>query len=173
MSNRGLAVLGLRLFALFLFYHSLTALPAVYAVLAGTDPLAADPRYYYLAAAAHLGPAVLALLIWAFVGRWVDLILPQRTAAAAPEPASAEEWQAIAFAAVGMFLFVGGLPELLGRALQAHELTRRLDTLGSELGLALGVAALRVALGLGLLVSARRLSGFFMHLRRLGVTAGR
>jgi hypothetical protein len=170
MSNRGMAVLGLRLFSLFLFYHSLTMLPEVYGFLSATDRRAADPVYYYLVAVAHIGPAVLGLLIWFYVGHWVNFILPQRTAMLRPDFADAGDWQGVAFIAVGLFLFLYALPDLLRTALQAYVASSGLVApLDQELVLALATAGLRVCFGLGLVLGGRRLSGFFLHLRRLGV----
>lgn len=170
MTNRGMAVLGLRLFALFLFYHSLAMLPEVYGFLSGTDLRAANPTYYYLVATAHIGPAVLGLLIWFYVGHWVNFILPQRTAVLRPDFADAGDWQAVAFVAVGLFLFLYSLPDLLRVALQAYVASSSLMMpLEQELLLALAAAGLRVCFGLGLVLGGRRLSGLFVHLRRLGV----
>lgn len=167
MSNRGLAVLALRLFALFLFHHGFTALPQVYLAFAA-EGAAGELRY--LLAAVSLGPALLGLLIWIFVGRFAELVLPRRTAAQAPEPATPQEWQAALFAAAGLLLFLSALRDLLRHVLAVYEYYQRLEALPPVLQGELAAAGLQAALGLWLLMRSQRLSGLLLHLRSLGIS---
>lgn len=169
MSNRGIAVLALRLFALFLMFHSLTALPQVYLARQAVEQVGGDQALLALMALAHLGPAALGVLIWLLVGRFAEWILPRRRLAGEREPPLPEDWQALAFAAGGMFVVIDGLPALIGLAVGLYQTRQPFEALSSASRLELAVAAGRVLLGLLVLLGSRGLGRLVFQLRRGGV----
>jgi len=166
MTNRGMAVLALRLFALYLFVDALRALPELYLLLAQQPE--GGGRYYYLVTVAHLGPVLLGVLLWAYVGRWVDLLLPQRRAAEPPERPLTTDWHVLGIALAGLLVAALGAPALLEAAMTAYLQSRELVELTTELQARLLASGLQVVLGLFLLLGSRGLGSLVLKLRRLG-----
>ena len=158
MTNRGAAVLGLRLFALYLVARVLLDLPANHALLI-TSPAA-------LTFAAVLLPLLAAAAIWLNVGRVASWVLPPRRAGSLEEGSGpdAEGVAALAYAAVGLLLIGQALPPVLvAAALQAGG-RGAADWTSPELL----SAGLTVALGLLLVAGARSLPGLVSRLRQAG-----
>lgn len=157
MTNRGVAVLGVRLLALYLLVHSLANLP----MMAGTVHLQA---YWRLLAA-----LVLAGLLWWRAGRVASWMLPQRTAVPPPPAADPADWYALAFAAVGLLVTVQALPVLIEVAAQAYRQSRNFQDLDAAQLTALSTAALRLGLGLALLLGGRGFTRLIARLRTSGL----
>lgn len=166
MTDRGIAVLGVRLLALYLFVQVLTELPDLYALLMGAR-VALDSTHYGLLLAAQVGPGVVGLLLWFGAGGAASLLLPQRTVAPRP-PLSSGGWYGPAFAAVGLWVAIDALPELLRLAADAHRHVLALEDLGFELRVAIAGAALRVVLGLCVLLGSRGFANLVARLRTSG-----
>ncbi|HEX5514995.1 MAG TPA: hypothetical protein VFY81_11395 [Gammaproteobacteria bacterium] len=157
MTNRGAAVLGVRLLALYFFVHSLINLPMV----AG----AVYPQNYWQL----LAPLVLAGLLWSGVGRIASWILPQRTAAPPAPAADPADWYVLAFAAVGLLVTVQALPVLVEVAAQVYRQSRDLQDLDAALLAALSAAVLRLGLGLAVLFGSRGFARLIARLRTAGL----
>jgi hypothetical protein len=166
MTNRGVAVLGLRLFALYLCVQSLIMLPQAYALVAGSAP--ADNVEYWLSAAAYVGPVLIGLLLWLGAGPMASVLLPQRTAAA-PAPQQPGCWYPLPFAAVGLLVTIGALSSLLEVAAAAHRRVLALEALGPELSVALIAESLRLSLGLAALFGSRGFANLVLRLRTSGL----
>lgn len=166
MSNRGMAVLGLRLFALYLLVHALLALPQTYAFWVAA-PALVGMREFWLNVGVQLAPVVFALVIWCCAGPLASLVLPQRTAAPARAPQPGD-WFAPAFAAVGLLITADALPALLELAAAAQRQSAALEPVGAELTVALTAAALRLLLGVGALLGCHGLAGLIVRLRTAG-----
>lgn len=105
LSHRGLAVVGIRLLALYLV---LRALDGLIPLLAARD--AEEPAAGWIVAG---WPLVMAVLLWFGVGRLAGWIVPARRSAApdGPPPRLPPAADAV-FAGVGLFLVVDGLADL-------------------------------------------------------------
>lgn len=169
MTNRGVAVLGLRLLALAVLVFWLLRLPEQYALLRERP---GDGVLLGLL----LAPLLLAGLLWSQV-RWLaDLILPQRTAQAGSQRLDSYQAQVIAFAAVGVLLLILSLPELIrvGFAVrQAYEPILGAGSVETALWVQLLTTLLQFALAVSLLLGGRGLAGGLIRLRRLGAPAAR
>jgi hypothetical protein len=166
LTNRGLAVLGLRLLALLVAVLWLLRLPEGYFALASADYA---PALLIVLAL----PPLLAVLLWAQVGRLVELVLPQRTAEGTAERAEPGEWQAVAFAAVGVLVLVEALPALVRVGLSVYLQWQPLDgpeAVSSALWVELGAAMLRLVLAISLVFGSRGLARWVVQLRRAGVS---
>jgi hypothetical protein len=168
VTNRGIAVLAVRLLALYLFVQALMSLPGVYAALIGAGS-AADDVHYWLLVGAELSPVVMGLLLWAAAGPLASMLLPRRTAAPEPVTVRAEGWYALAFAAVGLLVTIEALPQLLEVAAAAHRRALALEPIEPELATALTAAALRVFLGLAALFGSRGFANLIARLRTSGL----
>lgn len=160
MSNRGAAVLGVRLLALHLFLHSLITLPAAVAQL--------DQQELWLPLIGLLAPLPLGLLLWLGAGQVASRMLPQRTAAPPPPAADPSDWYALAFATVGLLISIQALPPLLELAAEAYRLAQELQDLTANQAAALGAAVLRLLLGLTALLGSRGLARLIARLRTGG-----
>lgn len=167
MTNRGAAVIGLRLLALYFFVHSLTLLPQAYSLLSGRTP-AYDTVHGWLLAAAQLVPLAASLLLWFGVRPLVDALLPQRTAST-PPATDLGDWYAPAFAAVGLLVTIEALPAVLRSGAAIHYSLQALQPLEPELVIELAVAVLRLLLGLVALLGSRGLAGLIVRLRTGGL----
>jgi hypothetical protein len=161
MTNRGAAVLGIRLLALYLVIQALLRLPGY---------MAADAEYHTggMLFAAVILPMLVALVLWAGVRRMADLLMPARRAESIqqPRPAAPEQIQATVFAAVGLFLTVDSLPDLvtsLWRVLEAASLT-----LTDALSIQLMAESVRTLLGVAIFLGAQGLVGLLNRLRHAG-----
>lgn len=168
MTNRGIAVLAVRLLALYLLVDSVTGLPAAYAVLSGAGS-AADDVHYWLLVGAQVSPLLLGLLLWLAAGPLASVLLPRRTAAPEPVTVRAEGWYALAFAAVGLLVTIEALPQLLEVAAAVHRRALALEPIEPELATALTAAGLRVVLGLAALFGSRGFANLMARLRTSGL----
>lgn len=156
MTNRGMAVLGVRLLALYFFMHHLSALPWVLTPHAALDWPSLLAVFYQLIAAA---------LLWFGAGPLASLILPQRTAAPEPAPANLSDWYGLAFAVVGLLITLNALPALLRIGLEMHGLKREFLEISSAHVATAAVVALQLALGLFALLGSHGLSRLIARLR--------
>ncbi len=168
MTNRGAAVIGLRLLALYFFIHSLTLLPQAYGLLSGG--LAADDAVHaWPLAAACLVALAASVLLWFGVRPLVAVLLPQRTVTGSPAAADPGDWYAPAFAAVGLLVTIEALPAVLRSGAAIHYSLQALQPLEPELVIELAVAVLRLLLGLVALLGSRGLAGLIVRLRTGGL----
>lgn len=148
MSNRGAAVLGVRLLGLYL---------AVQAVLALAGMLRAGFTFDALLAEVAL-PLALALLLWSAVGALANHILPPRRGDSTPAPPlDVNAAHAIAFAAVGLLVLANALPVFLTSLWTNSRVMPVAQTIIIEEGL-------RSLLGLLLLLGARDAAGMVARL---------
>lgn len=166
MTNRGMAVLGLRLFALYLFVSAFKALPELFLLLSAPVE---DGRYLYLIVAAHLGPVLLAVLLWTQVGRCVDIMLPARRLAGPAEPPVPADWQSALLSAAGLVVLAAALPMLVEAAMVAHLQSQELVALTIEQRARLTALALQIVLGLALFLRGGVLGGLVRGLRQAGL----
>lgn len=172
LSNRGLAVLLIRLFALFLLMRVIADLPQSYFILSYGVPDAAvadDPvRWVTLLSNGLL--LVLAVLMWVFVGRLAGAILPQRTAATPEDELTVSGAGAVAFAAVGLLLLGLALPELFAATVRLYQRTQQFAYRGMTLPdyVDMGAAGLQVLIGLLVFLGNRGIVRIVTRLRRAG-----
>ncbi len=172
ITNRGAAVLGLRLLALLILVWWLFQLPETVAYLAlpaaGTPP---GGSFYLAVTLVLLLPPVLAGLLWFGVGRMADIVLPIRTAQGRSPRLGNYQAQVIAYSAVGLFLLLGGLPELARtvHGVWAYRLKMsEMPGFHSGLWAALLAAVLRLLLGATLILRAPAVAILIQRLRRAG-----
>jgi hypothetical protein len=151
-----MAVLGVRLLALYFFMHHLSILPWALAPHAALD----WPSWLTV-----LYPLTVAALLWSGAGPLASLILPRRTAAPEPAPASLSDWYGLAFAVVGLLVTLNALPALLRIALEVHGLRREFLEVSSAHIVTAAVVVLQLALGLAALLGSRGLSRVIARLR--------
>lgn len=149
MSNRGAAVLGVRLLGLYLAVQAMLALAGLLREGFTRNALLTEVAL----------PLALALLLWVAVGALANHILPPRRgdSAQTPPPLDVNAAHAIAFAAVGLLVLAESLPVFL-TALWAN---------GHPLPVAESIVAvegLRSLLGLLLLLGARDAAGMVARL---------
>ncbi|KAB7619538.1 hypothetical protein [Alkalilimnicola sp. S0819] len=114
MSNRGLAVLCVRLFAIALVVYMLYALPHWYARSADLPA-----GFFHLLLPVYLLGTVLAAWMWWSPGRLASLMLPQRSSESASgtsqegQPPSSDETAAVLLFCAGFLLALWVLPEFL------------------------------------------------------------
>ncbi|HET8701246.1 MAG TPA: hypothetical protein VFL97_06225 [Nitrococcus sp.] len=163
MTNRGLVVLGIRLFSLFI---------ALQALLSPLQPhtqahaLASDPTS---TASAWVGLSlclIVAGLLWIYVGRLADLVLPTRRgySVAHGSAITANDAQAIAYSAVGLYLIADSLPHIVITSWPLLSSYSQPD--GSIVPLGLAADTIRLTLGASLFLGARGLAGLVRQLRR-------
>lgn len=159
MTNRGAAVLGLRLFALYLVARVVLDIPRSFAAAAAQS---GESVASVAAAAAVVLPLGAAVVIWIYVGRIANWVLPPRRPQSleAGQSADPAALAALAYTVVGFVLLGEALPPLLGRlAVQGLE-----GPLSPELVSRLVTAAM----GLLLVLGARNLARLVTQLRRAG-----
>lgn len=157
MTNRGMAVLGVRLLALYFLVHHLSALPLM---------LTSKAESSWLSSLAMLIPLLAVALLWFFAGSLASLILPRRTAAPqASAPANSSDWYGVAFAAVGLLITLNSLPELLRIALEIYWQRQELQGISPTQIVAVAAALLQFLLGLLALLGRRGLSRAIVSLR--------
>lgn len=159
MTNRGVAVVGLRLLAIYIVIRLLFLLPR--AVGHWADSTRPDAPIAVVMAAG-LG---LAVFLWFRVGTLAGWILPARTAEslAAGRP-DEEAPTALLFPAAGVLLLAWSLPELIAQALVLYDA----GVVDGEQATGFAAAALRVLLGIGLMLGGAGLERAIHHLRRTG-----
>lgn len=162
MTNRGAAVLGVRLLALYLFLHTLITLPTAVAQL--------DQQDFWLPLVGLLAPLPLGLLLWLGAGQIASRMLPQRTAVPSPPAADPRDWYALAFAAVGLLISIQAVPPLLELAAEAYRLAQELQQLTPAQAAALSAALVRLMLGLMALLGSRGLARLISRLRTSGLS---
>ena len=158
LSHRGLAVVGVRLLALYL----LVQVPIVLAhALAGTDAGRAPLTPVAGAVAIIAGTA---LLLWLLTGVLASLMVPARRALSAEVGAPGDFRGAarLGFALLGLYLVADALPRLLVDAWLLSD-THDLPAL-------VAVPALRCLLGLAIMVGSDGLARLFGVLRYAGRT---
>ncbi|MCO6441005.1 MAG: hypothetical protein J5I81_07965 [Nitrococcus mobilis] len=165
MTNRGLAVLGIRLFALFI------ALQALFSLLQsdfGGQQLvpAAEPINGTSTLLGVLLCLMVAGLLWVCVGRIADWVLPTRRghSLALGDAVTVSDAQIIAYSAVGLYLMADSLPGILLTFWPLLLNYAQLD--GSPEQLSLAAAGIRFTLGLMLFFGGRGLAGLVRQLRR-------
>lgn len=162
MTNRGVAVVGIRLLAVYLLIQLLLLLPQ--AADRWADPSrAAMPVVLTLA-----GGLLAAAVLWFGVSSLAGWIVPSRTAQSLAEEQAGDPVSpagAAAFSAAGVLLAAWALPDLLAQLLSHYDAPPgdQAETL-----LPLAVAALRVALGLAVMLGSSGLARTIHHLRRTG-----
>lgn len=162
VTNRGIAVVGIRLLAVYLLLQLLLLVPdAVERWTDATRPAA--PVVLTM-----LAGLVAAAFLWTGTGRVASWMLPARTARSLAEEQAgqtAADRGLVAFSAAGALLIAWTLPELLSAALTYYTAgpINRDETL-----LPLLVAALRLALGFGMMLGSAGLARAVHHLRRTG-----
>lgn len=162
MTNRGMAVISIRLLAIYLALQLLLMLPQ--AADRWSNPQRPDlPVILTLVAGAGV-----AAFLWFGVGTVAGWMLPYRTAQSLEErdgdPAS-QPAAAVAFSAVGALLVIWALPDLLASVLAHYEADPAADR---DTLTPLAVAALRVALGVTVMLGSTGLARAVHHLRRTG-----
>lgn len=165
MSNRGVAVLGLRLFAIAIVIYTLYALPGLYY---GWQQQAL-PGYVRGLALAHVAGLALAALMWFAPGRLAALILPARSSQSLDQALGVEQAQTVVLAAVGGLVVLLFLPEVLVLSWRLYEASRSLAEApdpGQVVELAAHAGSL--LLGLWLALGSRGWVGLIRRLRRAG-----
>ncbi|MBA1145660.1 hypothetical protein H0Z60_01185 [Ectothiorhodospiraceae bacterium WFHF3C12] len=162
MTNRGMAVIGIRLLAIYLALQLMLMLPRAFD--RWDDPQRPDLPV----ALTLLAGTCVAAFLWFGVRRLAGWMLPSRTAQSLEEQNGdplAQPAAAVAFSAVGALLVIWALPDLLVTALDHYEAAPvpDRDTLTP-----FAVAALRVALGIGVMLGSAGLARAVHHLRRTG-----
>lgn len=160
MTNRGLVVLSIRLFALFIALQALLS------------PLQSHTRAHVLGS----GPAgmlpglllclVVAGLLWVCVGRIADLVLPTRRgySVAHGSAITVSDAQVIAYSAVGLYLLADSLPRIVTTSWPL--LLNYPQSAGLPIPLGLAAEGIRFVLGAVLFLGARGLAGLVRQLRR-------
>ncbi|MES1947264.1 hypothetical protein C84B14_07945 [Salinisphaera sp. C84B14] len=171
MATRDLAVIGIRLIALYLVARGLlVAVQSVPYAWAG-DPVE-DASLLQLSVLLQLVmPISLAALLW-LGAPW----LANAMSGAGSEPVdtgglTAESVAAIAFGVAGTVVLLHGLPQLIWNAVQAVLLEREAGAGSPTRGqwLQVVVVALRCVLAFGVVVGARALGRWVLRLRTLGL----
>lgn len=160
MTNRGLVVLGIRLFALFIALQALLSplQPNARTHVLGSDPTSVLPGLLLC--------LVVAGLLWVCVGRIADLVLPTRSgySVAHGSAVTVNEAQIIAYSAVGLYLLADSLPRIVATSWPL--LVNYPQPVGSPISLGLAADSIRLALGAMLFLGARGLAGLVRQLRR-------
>lgn len=162
ITNRGAAVLGIRLLALLILILWLFRLPELAAGLS-----AASLEVSSLTATLWMLlclPPLLAGLLWFGVRHVADAILPARTAQPHSPRMGNYEWQVIVYSAVALFLIATALAAL--PVPLYHVATA--DEFDAVAWLELAAVVLRLALGAALLFTTPWLAHTIARWRRLG-----
>lgn len=162
MTNRGIAVLGVRLLALYLFMHCLITLPVSVAQL--------EQQEAWLPLVSLLAPLPLAVLLWLGAGQLASRMLPQRTAVPSLVATNPTDWYALVFAAVGLLISIQALPALLEISVESYRLTQQLQPLSFEQVATLSAALLRMMLGVAAFLGSRGLARLVAYLRTGGLS---
>ncbi len=164
MTNRGLAVLGIRLFALFI---------ALQALLSPLKPYSKGPHVFATEPVNGTNPLLGSLLclmvaglLWVCVGRIADWVLPARRghSLAHGNAVTVSDAQIIGYSAVGLYLMADSLPDILLTFWPLLSNYAQLE--GSPEQLSLVAAGIRFTLGITLFLGGRGLAGFVRQLRR-------
>lgn len=162
MTNRGLAVLGIRLFSLFIALQALLSPLQPYVRMQALDfgPVTTMSTLLGL-----LLCLLVAALLWVSVGRIADLVLPERRGYSVVHGGAitVHDAQVIAYSAVGLYLVVDSLPQLAVASwplLSNHPLSY-----GLAEQLDLVAVGIRLMLGAALFLGARGLAGLVHQLR--------
>lgn len=157
ISHRGLAVVGIRLLALYLLLQGVQSLALIV-----TAPDASDG----LPVALALVPLFLGAVLWLGVGRFASVMIPARRAlgSASPVGISGDALGALMFGGLGLFLIADTLPGLIS----AYYLLEPIEYdperfLPQWLRLLLGIAIFVGARGLGRLHAWLRYAGRAAH----------
>lgn len=179
MSRTDFAFVACRIFAL---YWLLSALAASYALVGfltawsgtvagpGRDPHEAAAFLYVQALPVFIYLAM-ALILWFWAQRIAELIAPAETSAKSHAGLSLADGQAIAFAAVGLFILCTALPQIGGMLYDLHIKKQSVTGLMIPFETRANIVqlSLQIVLGLLLLFGARGLSGLLLWLRSLGM----
>lgn len=165
MSNRGMAVLGLRLFAIGIVIYTLYALPGLYY---GWQQHALAGYTRGLALVHAVGLAVAAVM-WFLPGRLAEVILPARSSQGMDQPLGVEQVQVVALSAVGALVVLLTLPDVLVLGGEVYRRAAALDELFEPALLVdLVSQALVLVLGAWLALGSRGWVGLVRRLRRAG-----
>lgn len=157
MTNRGLAVLGVRLLALYFFIQQLGALPLVLLSVGGWSGLWLFTAY--------LLPVLLPVLLWLCAGQLASLILPQRTSLPESKPMNLAAWYNVAFTGAGLLVLLNALPEFMRLLLDIWLQRLEFQELASSQIAAVAGRLLQCLLGLFVLLGSRGLSRVVLRLR--------
>ncbi|MDN5869850.1 MAG: hypothetical protein L0H73_03895 [Nitrococcus sp.] len=163
MTNRGLAVLGIRLFSLFIALQALLSPLQPYIRMHTLDSGQVITTSTLLGLLLCL---MVAALLWVSVGRIADLVLPNRRGSAPVqgEAVTVHDAQVIAYSAVGLYLVVDSLPHMAVASWPL--LSNHPHSYGVPEQLGLVAAGIRLMLGAALFLGARGLAGLVHRLRR-------
>lgn len=164
MTNRGLAVLGIRLFALFIALQALLSSLQLYSRwqhVPASEPITGTGTLLGL-----LLCLMVAGLLWVCVGRIADWVLPARRghSLAHADTVTVSDAQTIAYSAVGLYLVADSLPDILLTFWPL--LSSYVQMRGAPEQLNLVAACIRFALGITLFFGGRGLAGLVRQLRR-------
>ena len=164
MTNRGLVVLSVRLFALFI---ALQALLSPLQPHARGHTLASDPIDSTSSLLGLLLCLLVAGLLWVCVGRIADLVLPTRRGRSIAHggTVTVDDAQVIAYSAVGLYLAADSLPDILIASWPLLSPHIQIASSTGPLG-GLAAPAIRLALGATLFLGARGLASLVRELRR-------
>lgn len=162
MTNRGVAVVGIRLLGIYLLIQLLLLLPEA------ADRWADPARPAMPVTLTILAGLLMAAWLWFGVRTLAGWVVPSRTAQSLADEQAGEPIGpagAAAFSAAGLLLLGWALPDLLAQAIVHYEAPPggREETL-----LPLAVAGLRVALGVLIMLGSAGLARTIHHLRRAG-----
>ncbi|MDN5850618.1 MAG: hypothetical protein L0H63_13430 [Nitrococcus sp.] len=163
MTNRGLAVLGIRLFSLFIALQALLSPLQPYIRVQVLDSGSVTSTSTLLGLLLCL---MVAALLWVSVGRIADLVLPERRGypAVHGEAVTIHDAQVIAYSAVGLYLVVDSLPHIAVASWPL--LANHPQSYGFSDQLGLVAAGIRLMLGAALFLGGRGLAGLVHRLRR-------
>lgn len=163
MTNRGLVVSGIRLFALFIALQALFSLLQPHVCVFGSSSDLASST------ASTLPGLLLCLmvagLLWIYVGRIADLVLPARRgySIAQGTAVTVHDAQVIAYSAVGLYLVADSLPHILTASWP--QLSNYPPLADSSATLEMAATGIRLLLGAMLFLGARGLAGLVRQLR--------
>ena len=163
MTNRGLVVSGIRLFALFIALQALLSLLQPHTRVFG---LGSDPAHNAVSTLPGLLLCLMvAGLLWVCVGRIADLVLPARRgySVAHGTAVTVHDAQVIAYSAVGLYLLADSVPHILTASWPL--LSNYPPPDGSSVTLGMAAAGIRLLLGALLFLGARGLAGLVRQLR--------
>lgn len=123
----------------------------------------------------NLVPLVLyviaASILWFGANKFVKIILPTQSERTENNSITLHQIQSVAFATVGLLVFVSSLPEIGGVLYKIH-LMREMDNqaqISFEAKSAIFSSSLKIILGILLFFGAKGLSGLLMQIRGLGM----
>lgn len=178
MSRQDLAFVACRLFALYWFISALGFTYALVGFLtawgsdaSGLGAGSYDASFLYVQSLPFFIYLAMACVLWVWAEKIAALIAPAADTAKRSAGLSFVEGQAIAFAAVGLFILCTALPDVGGVLYDFHVKSQRVTGLTIPFDTKANIVqlSLQIALGLLLLFGARGLSGLVLWFRELGM----